>query len=193
MLLWQKTFKCNFQNLIFQNSFLQTAQDGNENRGKTMISQSCFMELDISDRVQVTACSSSLIVSGQVSLSLSPGVRGHRYRLYWHQELPLHTGTTARTSWWLSPLTSSPVLCYVCQQTPSRLPDRDSGMRRSRASQRVRMHSVVDLTNCIRLPERLHTSQRLHSLQGWQQRWIIGEITLYLEFRFYSKPWAWRE
>jgi len=30
-------------------------QDGNENRGKTMISQTCFMELDISDRVQVYA------------------------------------------------------------------------------------------------------------------------------------------
>jgi len=30
-------------------------QDGNENRGKTMISQTCFLELDISDRVQVYA------------------------------------------------------------------------------------------------------------------------------------------
>ena len=28
-------------------------QDGNENRGKTMISQTCMLELDISDRVQV--------------------------------------------------------------------------------------------------------------------------------------------
>ena len=28
-------------------------QDGNENRGKTMISQTCMMELDVSDRVQV--------------------------------------------------------------------------------------------------------------------------------------------
>ena len=28
-------------------------QDGNENRGKTMISQTCFLELDVSDRVQV--------------------------------------------------------------------------------------------------------------------------------------------
>ena len=28
-------------------------QDGNENRGKTMINQSCFMELEIGDRVQV--------------------------------------------------------------------------------------------------------------------------------------------
>jgi len=30
-------------------------QDGNENRGKTMISQTCLLELDISDRVQVYA------------------------------------------------------------------------------------------------------------------------------------------
>eukprot|EP00090_Calanus_glacialis_P047593 TRINITY_DN9958_c0_g1_i2.p1 TRINITY_DN9958_c0_g1~~TRINITY_DN9958_c0_g1_i2.p1 ORF type:complete len:899 (+),score=287.53 TRINITY_DN9958_c0_g1_i2:145-2841(+) len=30
-------------------------QDGNENRGKTMISQTCFLELDVSDRVQVYA------------------------------------------------------------------------------------------------------------------------------------------
>merc|ERR1719334_2272090 len=30
-------------------------QDGNENRGKTMISQTCYMELDVSDRVQVYA------------------------------------------------------------------------------------------------------------------------------------------
>lgn len=30
-------------------------QDGNENRGKTMISQTCLMDLDISDRVQVYA------------------------------------------------------------------------------------------------------------------------------------------
>jgi len=30
-------------------------QDGNENRGKTMINQSCFMELEIGDRVQVYA------------------------------------------------------------------------------------------------------------------------------------------
>ena len=28
-------------------------QDGNENRGKTMISQTCMLELEISDRVQV--------------------------------------------------------------------------------------------------------------------------------------------
>ncbi len=28
-------------------------QDGNENRGKTMINQTCFMQLEIGDRVQV--------------------------------------------------------------------------------------------------------------------------------------------
>ena len=28
-------------------------QDGNENRGKTMISQTCMLELDVSDRIQV--------------------------------------------------------------------------------------------------------------------------------------------
>jgi len=34
-------------------------QDGNENRGKTMISQTCFLELEASDRVQVYAVTGS--------------------------------------------------------------------------------------------------------------------------------------
>ena len=37
-------------------------QDGNENRGKTMISQTCFLEIDVGDRVQVNQCLSSLFV-----------------------------------------------------------------------------------------------------------------------------------
>merc|ERR1719447_1630237 len=42
-------------------------QDGNENRGKTMISQTCFMELDISDRVQVYAVTGTGFTDGKSS------------------------------------------------------------------------------------------------------------------------------
>ena len=49
-------------------------QDGNENRGKTMISQSCFMELEIGDRVQV----GQQLFIGSVT-SLWPHVRRFSY------------------------------------------------------------------------------------------------------------------
>jgi len=42
-------------------------QDGNENRGKTMISQTCFLELDVSDRVQVYAVTGTGYTDGKNS------------------------------------------------------------------------------------------------------------------------------
>jgi len=42
-------------------------QDGNENRGKTMISQTCFMDLEISDRVQVYAVTGTGFTDSKVS------------------------------------------------------------------------------------------------------------------------------
>ena len=60
-------------------------QDGDENRGKTMISQTCFMELEISDRVQVGV----VYVEWAVTCR-APGVRRHRDWVYGHQELTLH-------------------------------------------------------------------------------------------------------
>merc|ERR1711902_383084 len=42
-------------------------QDGNENRGKTMISQTCMMELDVSDRVQVYAVTGTGFTDGKNS------------------------------------------------------------------------------------------------------------------------------
>jgi len=42
-------------------------QDGNENRGKTMISQTCMLELEVSDRVQVYAVTGTGFTDGKAS------------------------------------------------------------------------------------------------------------------------------
>jgi len=42
-------------------------QDGNENRGRTMISQTCMLDLDVSDRVQVYAVTGSGFTDGKSS------------------------------------------------------------------------------------------------------------------------------
>lgn len=42
-------------------------QDGNENRGKTMISQTCMLELDVSDRVQIYAVTGTGFTDGRSS------------------------------------------------------------------------------------------------------------------------------
>ena len=54
-------------------------QDGNENRGKTMISQTCMLELEVSDRVQVY----DLYVSQNLFIIyLSKGLCCDRLRLH---------------------------------------------------------------------------------------------------------------
>ena len=54
-------------------------QDGNENRGKTMISQTCMLELEVSDRVQVN----DLYVAKNLSIiSLPLGICCDRIRLH---------------------------------------------------------------------------------------------------------------
>ena len=42
-------------------------QDGNENRGKTMISQTCMLELEVSDRVQIYAVTGTGFTDGRSS------------------------------------------------------------------------------------------------------------------------------